>query len=129
MADSKPILCLDFDGVLHAYTSGWQGGDVIGDGPVPGAMAWLRDAVETFEVHVLSSRSRVQKSRELMRDTLKEWLIEKHGEVIGRVVHQLIHFPDYKPSAFLTIDDRSLCFTGTFPDPASLLTFKPWNKA
>jgi hypothetical protein len=32
----KPILCLDFDGVLHSYTSGWKGAAVIPDPPVPG---------------------------------------------------------------------------------------------
>ena len=29
----KPILCLDFDGVVHSYTSGWKGADVIPDPP------------------------------------------------------------------------------------------------
>src|SRR6516165_11904546 len=29
LADKKPILCLDFDGVLHSYTSGWQRAEVI----------------------------------------------------------------------------------------------------
>ena len=29
----KPTIILDFDGVIHSYTSGWQGADVIGDPP------------------------------------------------------------------------------------------------
>jgi hypothetical protein len=29
MMMGKPILCLDFDGVLHSYSSGWKGADVI----------------------------------------------------------------------------------------------------
>ena len=45
-----PILALDFDGVLHSYTSGWQGADVISDPPVPGAIEFLMEAVEHFEV-------------------------------------------------------------------------------
>ena len=54
---TKPILCLDFDGVIHSYTSGWKGADVIPDPPVPGAMAFLWDATDHFRVAIFSSRS------------------------------------------------------------------------
>ena len=41
-----------------------------------------------------------------------------------------LSFPHQKPAAFLTIDDRAVCFEGDWSDfePADLLNFKPWNK-
>ena len=57
LRDRKPILCLDFDGVCHQYTSGWKGADVCPDPPVLGLYEFLREAVEHFEVNIFSSRS------------------------------------------------------------------------
>ena len=54
---SKPILCVDFDGVIHSYASGWKGADAIPDPPVPGAMEFLREALRHFRVSIFSSRS------------------------------------------------------------------------
>jgi len=127
MAD-KPVLGVDFDGVLHAYTSGYQGINIIPDGPVPGAMAWLREAVEEFHVHVYSARSRAQGGRDAMKKALLDWLIAEHGEVVGRIVHALIHFPQYKPSALVFLDDRAVTFTGVFPPPSELRAFKTWQQ-
>ena len=39
---SRPILCLDFDGVLHWYRSGWQSAEIIDDEPTPGAVDFVR---------------------------------------------------------------------------------------
>lgn len=55
---SKPILCVDFDGVVHAYTSKWTDAMTISDGPVPGALKWLWQATEWFHVAIYSSRSK-----------------------------------------------------------------------
>ena len=54
---AKPILCLDFDGVIHSFSSGWKGADVIPDPPVPGAIEFICDALAHFDVAIYSSRS------------------------------------------------------------------------
>lgn len=48
----KPILCVDFDGVIHSYTSGWQGETIIADPPVKGALKWLWKATEFWDVQI-----------------------------------------------------------------------------
>lgn len=117
---SKPILCLDFDGVIHSYRSGWKGADVIPDPPVPGAIDFIREALEHFEVHIYSSRSHQRGGINAMQ----QWF-QLHA---GSDLQMALHFPEYKPSAFITIDDRALTFEGIWWEPKKLLQFKPWNK-
>src|SRR5271163_3111820 len=68
----KQILCLDFDGVIHSYTSGWKGADVISDPPVPGAIAFMLSALIYFKVVIFSSRSHQRGGTDAMRRWLKE---------------------------------------------------------
>ena len=126
---SKPILCIDFDGVLHSYTSGWKGADVIPDPPVPGTLEWIANAITDFEICIYSSRSSQKGGIEAMRSWL-EYNLKEEGapEFLVEALMKLIKFPTQKPAAFLTIDDRAICFTGTFPTYKELLEFKPWNK-
>ena len=126
---NKPILCLDFDGVLHSYESGWKGADVIPDPPVPGAMEFLRDATEYFDLWIFSSRSHQLGGIDAMRVWLKEHLIETFGVETACSLAAQIKMATDKPAAFLTIDDRTMQFTGVWPNPSDLLTFKPWNKS
>lgn len=124
----KPTLCVDFDGVIHSYTSGWKGADVVSDPPVEGAMAFLLNALNHFQVMIYSSRS----SEPGGISAMKAWLKTHAGGVwyespAGPGLED-ITFPKDKPAAFLTIDDRCVLFEGTFPDPEKLLSFKPWNK-
>jgi len=57
MSDAKRILCLDFDGVLHSYTSGWQGSRNILDPPVDGELKFLEQNWRGFQLCIFSSRS------------------------------------------------------------------------
>jgi hypothetical protein len=117
----KKIICVDFDNVIHSYTSGWQRTDVISDPPVDGAIEWLCDLLNYgFEVCIYSSRSRFESGIQAM----KEWLCA-HGMAL--YINEL-KFPTQKPSAWLTIDDRAICFNGTFPTIDEIDNFKPWNK-
>jgi hypothetical protein len=126
---SKPILCLDFDGVCHAYTSGWQGADVIPDEAVPGLFEFLIDAAPVFDIQVFSSRSSQPGGIEAMQSWFehqyKRWLGERYkgDETLP------ITFPVEKPSAFVSLDDRAITFTGQWPDLDSLRNFRPWYKA
>jgi hypothetical protein len=69
---NKPVLCMDFDGVVHKYISGWQGIDKIIDPPVDGALVFLNAALEFFDVNIFSSRS----SAKAGRDAMMIWFIE-----------------------------------------------------
>lgn len=127
----KPILCLDFDGVLHSYTSGWKGADVIPDPPVPGAMAFVAEAMDEFNLQIFSSRSNQPGGIKAMQKWLAKHLCAHHEEPpvdFEAIVRGCIGWPTAKPPAMVTIDDRAVTFTGTFPSIDELKRFKPWNK-
>ena len=67
MTDRKPILSLDWDGVIHSYSSGWQGATVIPDPPNPGAMRFIWDASEHYTIAISSSRSSSWMGRRAMK--------------------------------------------------------------
>ena len=135
MKKFTPIICVDFDGVIHSYTSGWQGVDVIPDQPVEGAIAWLEahlplpDALGVSGpyvgpvVQIYSSRSKSWRGRRAMT----KWLV-KNGMDSWYIRDKLLKFPKKKPAAWLTIDDRAICFNGRFPTTEQMLSFKTWNK-
>lgn len=117
-------ICIDFDGVIHSYTSGWKGIDVVSDPPNTGSFAALTEYVKHFDVCIYSSRSKDKHGVESMKRWFAEygWPQDGEGNLIG------LRFPVEKPAAFITIDDRCICFDGKFPGTEEIKTFKPWNK-
>lgn len=132
----KPILCLDFDGVIHSYSSGWQGADTVIDPPVDGALEFIENALPHFRVAIFSSRTNQRGGLKAMQT----WLMGHFGLMIAdrdgqaeavravTIVHSFIEWPTDKPSAFVTLDDRAITFDGTWPSIETLREFKPWNK-
>lgn len=129
---SKPIICIDFDGVIHSYERGWQGGEIYGS-VVPGFFEWVERVRDHFELVIYSSRS----SSEDGVIAMGQWLHTQRNQWIaaGGVRHPTeplsLKFADKKPPAFLTIDDRAICFQGQWDAPGlsldALKTFKPWT--
>jgi len=113
----KKTVVFDFDGVIHLYSSGWKGADVIPDPPVPG----IREAIDEirnagYEVIVVSTRCETTKGLTAVITWLARYRIYV-DEVKAT-----------KPPAICYIDDRAICFDGK---PENLLrkirSFKTWN--
>jgi hypothetical protein len=125
----RPIICLDFDGVINSYESGWKGARNIPDPPVEGAIEFMAEAlVAGWDVVIHSSRAKYWGGISAMRSYIMEhagsmWYDSPAGSGLER-----IRFSRWKPSALITIDDRALTFTGKWPNLDELRKFKPWNK-
>lgn len=100
---------IDFDGVIHAYSKGWQDGTCY-DGPMKGAIDGIKKLMEDYSVFVLSTRDSFQ---------ILEWF-EKHApdigcDIIGQEkfwnVKGRLGITDRKLPAMVYIDDRGFCFT------------------
>lgn len=155
---SKPILCLDFDGVIHSYASGWKGARNIPDPPVDGALEYIIKSLDHFTVAIYSSRSHQWGGRRAMKrwlfdyltfygieyDPVPDWWARRIAETsamdpwneevrwAAKCVVKAIHWPNHKPPALMTIDDRAQTFNGDWSDPIyqteAIHAFRPWNK-
>lgn len=125
---NKPILCIDFDGVIHSYEKGWQNGAIYGT-PTPGFWDWAMEAEKLFKLVVYSSRSKDKSQRHAMEAWMRHhWRIDTS---LPLSTMPTFEFAAEKPAAFLTIDDRAIKFNGSWRtfdlEPAKMLAFKPWN--
>jgi hypothetical protein len=117
----RHTICVDFDGVLHSYTSPWKGATVIPDAPVASAIEWLTHIHDDYDVAIFSTRAREAGGISAMR----QWLLD-HG--LDEAILERISFPREKPLARVYIDDRAWKFEGTFPTADEIESFEPWNK-
>jgi hypothetical protein len=115
-AGERYTVAVDFDGVLHSYTSPWVNAHTIPDRPVPGALLWLHSTLQKFDVVIYSTRCRTWRGRRAVR----AWLRDRGLEDV-RLSYE-------KPAALVYIDARAWRFEGTFPTADQIHRAKPWNK-
>ena len=136
----KPHIVIDFDNTIAGYEGGWQGIDIIPEPPIPGALQFIIEAMEFFTVNILSTRSSSPIGMKAMQEYItfhmevllgggKQPLQGEDRMACDDILTQIL-WPTTKPPAFLSIDDRGLCFEGDWSKfvPAELIKFKPWNK-
>lgn len=117
LAEEKPTVVFDFDGVIHSYKSGWKGVTVIPDEPVVGIKAAIDDLRKDHQVVVLSSRCSEPGGIKAIEEYLK-----KYNIVVDKVV-------DKKPAAIAYVDDNGITFDGdTVSLPDRVRNFKSWLK-
>jgi hypothetical protein len=125
----RQTICVDFDGVIHSYTSGWKGAATIPDPPVPGAMEWLTKLTDEFDVVVCSSRARRLWGWIAIRFWLRKHMTHHWGAHATTAWDALdqIRVTCRKPAASVYIDDRAWRFDGShWPTSSELRAHRPW---
>lgn len=133
MSTHIPTIAIDFDGVIHSYTSGWKGTREIPDPPVPGALKFLYNLTAHTPTVARPVIYSTRAAEPHGRNAIKDWLRLHGGQAAwGKTVTHLglesVRITALKPPAVVYIDDRGFRFEGTFPSIESLLEMEPWNK-
>lgn len=105
----RRTICLDFDGVIHSYRSGWCGAEHIPDPPVHGTARAIDRLRKDYRVVIHSSRCATLEGR----NAIKAWLA-KYEIVVDEVC-------THKPPALAYIDDRAIRFRGNWGEMMSEL--------
>lgn len=117
-------ICIDFDGVLHDYSNGYQGENVFGD-MIPGADAATKVLKKNGNTIIIYTTRPVT-------DELKAWLKENNiaYDYINENPKQPKGSDGCKLIADIYIDDRAICFRGNWTEwfLREIGEFSPWEK-
>lgn len=94
----KKTIAVDFDGVIHKYSKGWQDGSIY-DPLMEGAEEGLKELSEDYVVVIFTTRAETG----LKAKEVSDWVQDQTG----------LYFPatNVKLPALHTIDDRAIRFS------------------
>lgn len=112
-------VALDFDGVIHRYSRGWQGGKIY-DPPMPGAIEAIHEIQEVEAVVVFTARTDLDavcawlSAQGIECVTQEQWDAERPAEEHGSAFwndKSRVLVTNRKPAARYYLDDRAVLFT------------------
>jgi len=114
----KPTICVDFDGVMNSYKSGYGPNytvDHITDPPTPYCADAIKILRASYVVIIHSTRAVTDEGKQAIKDWLKKYDIVVDGIMA------------VKPPAMMYIDDRAIPFRGNwFETLEAVNNFKHW---
>jgi hypothetical protein len=104
-------VAVDFDGVIHAYSKGWQDGTIY-DEPVPGAFDGLRSLMDRYAVFIHTSRDPAPVGRWVrQRSGIEtEWFEDRRNPLSFWNGRGSLLVTNLKLPAIAYIDDRAVRF-------------------
>jgi hypothetical protein len=114
-------VAVDFDGVVHPYTDGWQGPVPVDEPPAPGTAEGLQALItEGYQLILHSTRAATTEGSL----GIIEWL--DRYDLSGF----FLAITDEKPKAIAYIDDRAVPFVGDWAAAAEAVSkLRPGSKA
>ncbi|MEU5043203.1 hypothetical protein [Streptomyces griseorubiginosus] len=116
---SRPqTIAVDFDGVIHQYSRGWQDGTIY-DPPMPGAIDSLRILMDTYAVFIHTTRDAT---------TVAAWLAERGFDTVVDIEgpkHPKREF--WNEQGALLVTNRKLPAVAYIDDRA--IRFQSWKQA
>lgn len=113
-------VAVDFDGVIHAYSKGWQDGSIY-DEPMPGAFAALHELMRDYAVFVHTTRNRRQ---------VAAWIEQRAGYSIECVTSP---WPSQRSRKFWNTQGCLLVTNKKLPAVAYIddrgIRFQSWDQA
>ena len=127
MSNFKKTVCLDFDGVINSYKSGWQGASKLPDPIVPGAIQFMLMMLAAgWDVCIHSTRAHQPYGLQSMKLWLKDQAGQTWYETPAGPGIESVNFVVEKPPAIIYIDDRGFKFEGVFPTLEFMENFRSW---